>query len=152
MQFMRLFENITFCSLFTNRLRPFRDFNHHSNQHQPPLPLLIGDMRCSTKQSLAVCACHGIVRYNLFGLFAYSADSTQNINTNWKTCEIHVERFWECSTSVFILLFYNFVLFRNPASTLFHLYGMLGMSILIGCTFLGPPTPSTEYTNTDTFN
>ncbi len=37
-------------------------------------------------------------------------DSTQNINTNWKTCEIKVERFWECSTSVFILLF-TFVLF-----------------------------------------
>ncbi len=37
-------------------------------------------------------------------------DSTQNINTNWKTCEIQVERFWECSTSVFILLF-TFVLF-----------------------------------------
>ncbi len=47
-------ENITFCNLFTNRLRPFRDFNHHSNQQQPPLPLLIGDMRSSTKQSLAV--------------------------------------------------------------------------------------------------
>ncbi len=31
-------------------------------------------------------------------------------NTNWKTCEIQVERFWECSTSVFILLF-TFVLF-----------------------------------------
>ncbi len=43
MQFLRVFENITFCSLFTNRLRPFRDFNHHSNQNQPPLPLLIGD-------------------------------------------------------------------------------------------------------------
>ncbi len=38
------------------------------------------------------------------------ADSTQNINTNWKTCEIQVERFWECSTSVFILLS-TFVLF-----------------------------------------
>ncbi len=37
-------------------------------------------------------------------------DSTQNINTNWKTCEIQVERFWECSASVFILLF-TFVLF-----------------------------------------
>ncbi len=37
-------------------------------------------------------------------------DSTRNINTNWKTCEIQVERFWECSTAVFILLF-TFVLF-----------------------------------------
>ncbi len=36
MQFMRVLENRTFCSLFTNRLRPFRDFNHHSNQQQPP--------------------------------------------------------------------------------------------------------------------
>ncbi len=29
-EFVRVFENITFCSLFTNRLRPFRDFNHHT--------------------------------------------------------------------------------------------------------------------------
>ncbi len=49
MQFVRVLENITFCNLFTNRLRPFRDFNHHSNQQQPPLPLLIGDMRGSIK-------------------------------------------------------------------------------------------------------
>ncbi len=31
-----VFENITFFSLFTNRLRPFHDFNHHtvtSNNH-----------------------------------------------------------------------------------------------------------------------
>ncbi len=48
MQFVLVLENITFCSLFTNRLRLFGDFNHHSNQHQPPLPLLIGDMRCSS--------------------------------------------------------------------------------------------------------
>ncbi len=53
MQFVRVLENIRFCSLFTNRLSPFHDFNHHSNQQQPPLPL-IGDMRCSAKQSLAV--------------------------------------------------------------------------------------------------
>ncbi len=45
MQFVRVFENITFCSLFNNCLRPFHDFNHQSNQQQPPLPLLIGDMR-----------------------------------------------------------------------------------------------------------
>ncbi len=45
-------ENIKFCSLFAN---PFHDFNHHSNQHQSPLPLLIGDMRSSAEQSLAVC-------------------------------------------------------------------------------------------------
>ncbi len=30
MQFVRVLENITFCSLFTNRLRPFGDFNHHT--------------------------------------------------------------------------------------------------------------------------
>ncbi len=30
MQSVRVLENITFCSLFTNRLRPFRDFNHHT--------------------------------------------------------------------------------------------------------------------------
>ncbi len=35
MQFMRVLENITFCSLFTNRLRPFCDFNHHINQQHP---------------------------------------------------------------------------------------------------------------------
>ncbi len=102
--FVRVLENITFCSLFAN---PFHDFNHHSNQHQPPLPLLIGDMRSSTKQSLAVSvyACNDvcvslsdnfkcfhtadvfaalvlasiwsrnvIVRYKLFGLFAYSSE------------------------------------------------------------------------------
>ncbi len=51
MPLVRVLENITLCSLFAN---PFHDFNHHSNQQQPPLPLLIGDMRCSTKQSLAV--------------------------------------------------------------------------------------------------
>ncbi len=51
MQFVRVLENITFCSLFTNRLRPFCDFNHHINQQQPPLPLLIRDMRCSVAVS-----------------------------------------------------------------------------------------------------
>ncbi len=35
-QLVRVLENITFCSLFTNRLRPFHNFNHHSNQQQPP--------------------------------------------------------------------------------------------------------------------
>ncbi len=47
---VRVLENKTFCSLFAN---PFHDFNHHSNQQQPPLPLLIGDIRSSAKQSLA---------------------------------------------------------------------------------------------------
>ncbi len=51
MPFVRVLENRTFCSLFAN---PFCDFNHHSNQHQPPLPLLIGDMSSSAEQSLAV--------------------------------------------------------------------------------------------------
>ncbi len=51
MPFVRVLENITFWSLFAN---PFHDFNHHSNQQQPPLPLLIGDMRSSAEQSLAV--------------------------------------------------------------------------------------------------
>ncbi len=88
MQFVRVLENITFCSLFTNRLKPFQ--SSYSNQQQPPLPLLIKDMRCSTKQSLTVNACNDFwsfsdsfkcfytadmfVRYNLFGLFAYSAE------------------------------------------------------------------------------
>ncbi len=49
--FVHVLENITFCSLFAY---PFHDFNHHSNQQQPPLPLLIGDIRSSAKQSLAV--------------------------------------------------------------------------------------------------
>ncbi len=100
MQFVRVFENITFCSLFTNRLRPFHNFNHHSNQHQPPLPLLIGDsllLSCfvlvmifaSLSDSFkyfhtadvfaalvraSIWSCHVIVRYSLFGLFAYSAE------------------------------------------------------------------------------
>ncbi len=30
MPFVRVLENITFCSLFTNRLRPFRDFIYHT--------------------------------------------------------------------------------------------------------------------------
>ncbi len=30
MQSVSVLENITFCSLFTNRLRPFRDFIHHT--------------------------------------------------------------------------------------------------------------------------
>ncbi len=51
---VRVLDNITFCSSFANLLRTFHDFNHHSNQQQPPLPLLIGDMRCSVKQSLSV--------------------------------------------------------------------------------------------------
>ncbi len=51
MPFVHVLENITFCSLFAN---PFCDFNHHRNQQQAPLPLLIGDMRSSAKQSLAV--------------------------------------------------------------------------------------------------
>ncbi len=36
MQFMRVLENITSCSLFSNCLRPFRNFSHHtltSNKH-----------------------------------------------------------------------------------------------------------------------
>ncbi len=36
MQFVRVLENILFYSLFTNRLRTFNDFNHHtvtSNNH-----------------------------------------------------------------------------------------------------------------------
>ncbi len=55
MQFVRALENITFCSLFTNRLRPFRYFNHHSSQQQPPLPLLIGHMRSSAAVSRCQC-------------------------------------------------------------------------------------------------
>ncbi len=62
MQSVCVLENITFCSLFTNCLRPFRDFSHHtvtSNNHHL-FPLLVGDMRCrcSSKQSLAVGACN----------------------------------------------------------------------------------------------
>ncbi len=51
MLFVRVLESKTFCSLFAN---PFHDFSHNSNQQQPPLPLFIGDMRSSAKQSLAV--------------------------------------------------------------------------------------------------
>ncbi len=56
MPFVRVLENITFCSLFAN---PFHDFNHHSNQQQPPLPLLIGDMRTSR------CRCFVLVMMSL---------------------------------------------------------------------------------------
>ncbi len=102
MQFVRVFENITFCSLFTNCLRPFHDFNHQSNQQQPHLPLLIGDMRwfyddhsiilewclrLSLSDSFkcfhtadvfaalvraSIWSRNVIVRYKLLGLFAYS--------------------------------------------------------------------------------
>ncbi len=60
MQFVRVLENITFRSLFTNHLRPFHDFNHHSNQQQPPLPLLIGDMRCSSLSLSVFRACNDV--------------------------------------------------------------------------------------------
>ncbi len=59
MQFVHVLENITSCSLFSNCLRPFRNFSHHtvtSNKH--PLPLLIEDMQCRAKQSLAVGTCN----------------------------------------------------------------------------------------------
>ncbi len=78
----------------------------------------------------AVVSPHGYSFLSCWGRFVQSGrcsrhglgNSTQNINTKWKTCEIQVEKFWECSTSVFILLFYNgFVFFRNPASTLFFI-------------------------------
>ncbi len=64
MPFVRVLENITFCSLFAN---PFHDFNHHSNQHQPPLPLLIVDMRSSASSlSLSVSrACNVCVSLSL---------------------------------------------------------------------------------------
>ncbi len=45
-------------------------------------------------------------------------DSTRNINTNWKTCEIQVERFWECSQHLYLFFYNCFVFFSNPASTL----------------------------------
>ncbi len=60
MQFVRVLENITFCNLFTNHLRPFHDFNHYSNQQQPPLPLLIGDMRCSSLSLSVFRACNDV--------------------------------------------------------------------------------------------
>ncbi len=60
-------------------------------------------------------------------------------NSTRKTCEIQVEKFWECSTSVFILLFYNgFVFFRNPASTLLfintkQMYFFVHIKMLLHC-------------------
>ncbi len=72
MQSVRV-ENITFCRLYTNRLRPFQ--SSYSNQHQPPLPLLIGDMRCSTKHSLAVGACYGFCVFLLSFKYFHTADT-----------------------------------------------------------------------------
>ncbi len=47
MQFVRILENITFCSLFTNCLRPFCDFNHHTvTSNNPPPPLLFWSKTC----------------------------------------------------------------------------------------------------------
>ncbi len=98
-------ENTAFCSLFTNRLRPFRDFIHHtvasiihpsSSHRRHDAALTVSRCWCfvlvmsfaSFSDSLKyfhtadtfaalVCAtigsCHVIVRYNLFGLLAYSA-------------------------------------------------------------------------------
>ncbi len=45
-----MLENTTFCSLFTNRLRPFRDFIHHTVTSINHPSFLIGDMRYSAKQ------------------------------------------------------------------------------------------------------
>ncbi len=56
MPFVRVLESITFCSLFAN---PFHDFNHHSNQQQPPLPLLNEDMS-SCLSLLVFCACNDV--------------------------------------------------------------------------------------------
>ncbi len=104
MKFVHVLENITFCSIFTNRLRPFHDFNHHSNQHQPPshrrhemqrwavsrcrcfvLVMIFASLSDSFKYfhtadvfaalvRASIWLRHVIVRYNLFGLFAYSAE------------------------------------------------------------------------------
>ncbi len=78
MPFVRVLENITFCSLFAN---PFRDFNHHSNQQQPPLPLLIGDMRSSAKQSLAVgvSACNDVCVSLSLSLTVLNASHTADV-------------------------------------------------------------------------
>ncbi len=56
------------------------------------------------------------------------AVSARNINTNWKTCEIQVERFWECSTYVCIyFIFFTIVLFS---------LGILQALYLSRCNFL----------------
>ncbi len=99
MPFVRVLENITFCSLFAN---PFHDFNHHSNQQHPPV-LLSSETWEAALSSLSLSvsrACNDvcvslsdsfkcfhtalvrasiwsrnvIVQYKLFGLFAYSAE------------------------------------------------------------------------------
>ncbi len=106
MQSVRVLENITFCSLFTNRLRPFHDFNHHTVTSINHLFLFSSEMvsrsRCfmlvmifasfsdsfkyfHTADTFAalvresIWLRHVIVRYNLFGLFAYSAEHRKSI-------------------------------------------------------------------------
>ncbi len=106
MQSVRVFENITFFSLFTNRLRQFRDFNHHTVTSINHLFLFSSETWDAALSSISlselrayndfcifrwqfkilshcwrVCcistciwSCHVIVRYNLFCLFAYSAE------------------------------------------------------------------------------
>ncbi len=56
-------------------------------------------------------------------------------NTNWKTCEIQVERFWDCSTSVFILLF-TFVLFSLGIQQALFYFCYFTSLILSRCQFL----------------
>ncbi len=62
MPFVRVLENITFCRLFTNRLRPFHDFNHHSNQQQPPFLFSSETLEAALSSlSLSIfCACNDV--------------------------------------------------------------------------------------------
>ncbi len=62
-----VYKKTTFCGLFTNRLRVFHSSYSNSNS---TLPLLIGDMRCSAKQSLAAGA--GVI-------FSYKCSHTVHV-------------------------------------------------------------------------
>ncbi len=72
MQSVRVLENIT----FTNRLRPFRDFNHHSNHATITLPLLIGD-RTQKEIFLPFLFSFGRTQKEIFLPFLFSFGRTQ---------------------------------------------------------------------------
>ncbi len=104
MQSVRVFENITCCSLFTNRLRPFRDFNHHtvtSNNH----PFLFSSETCNavlSSLSLPV----------LVMISASFSDSFKYFHTADMFAALEFASIWSCHVivryNIFTLFAYNF--------------------------------------------